>query len=157
MAGSWLKYELEVKYTDTTSGYIYFWENNINRIFYEGSTDGYAGSNRCEAIGGFLRSHASTNFLYFGDIYYDQDPKRFMLTNHATYASSTIMEPQPYTAWSTSSVSLTCNAGALSNGTVHLHFRNSVGESHQYIGSFTLSDSGGAPASAATLMPQIAL
>lgn len=156
--GAWIKVEIEVRYDDTSSGYIRMWENNVLDINYQDTTDGMTGTSRCEALGGYARSQGSTNnWRYFGGpILYDRDPKRIVLTNNATYASSTIVEPQSYSAWSVSSVTAVCNGGSLSNGTVYawlVEGFNGTSNPITSLGSFDLADSGGGPSSIQMLRP----
>ena len=157
MGGAWLKHEVEIKWTDQADGYVRFWENNVLQKSYTTHTDLYAGTDRVEAIGGFVRSHDANNYMYWGGIYYDRFPMRVVLINNATYASATIVEPLIPTAWSTTQITATVNAGALSNGTVWAAYVPGGGVAPTVLGSFNLTDGGGGPASTATLMPQIAL
>lgn len=138
MSTGWTKYEMELKYTDQNDGYIKVWENGVLKVDYLGRTDGYAGTTRSEGIGGYARNRGAANWRYFNDAFYDRDPKRFVLTDSPSYASSTKFEPQPYTAWADGSVTLKINAGALPTGIVHLHFRNQAGSAHQYMGALSL-------------------
>lgn len=111
-------------------------------IDYLGRTDGLQGTARSEGLGGYTRNYGvATNWRYFHDVYYDRDLSNdgfWCLTNNATFASSTIVEPQPYTAWADGSVTLIANGGLLTSGLVHLHYR-SVVNGHQYKGSRTLN------------------
>lgn len=58
---------------------------------------------------------------YFDDIYVDTTYSRVMLGNASTIAASTILEPQPPTAWATDEITVTVNLGGLpTSGTVYL-------------------------------------
>jgi hypothetical protein len=142
VTNGWIRNEVELYVTSSNSGYAKMWENNVLVIDYAGPTDSYAGTTRTEGPGGYARDDGNpTNYRYFADCYHDRQLGgigRFILSNNATYASSSIVEPQPYTAWASGSVTLTCNKGKLSTGTVHLHFRDPV-NGHQYLGTRTIT------------------
>lgn len=143
-ASAWIKREMVVRWDDSSglTGSIQTWTDCVETFNRSGGyTDNYAGTTRSEGIGGYARSDGDpNNWRYFADIYYDRgsSPGRFFLANNATFDSATIREPQSYGSWSSTSVTLTCNGGALSAGTVHLHFRDEV-NGHQYIGERTLA------------------
>lgn len=146
-AKNWVKVELLIRWNENSSlGFIRGWQNNVQNWNFTTATDSRSNSHwnfttlRCEGIGGFLRNCSSTQFRYWVDIYHSRDanPGRFVLTNNATYASATVVEVQPYTSWSATSVMLKCKKGALSSGTVHLHYRDEV-NGHQYLGTRTMT------------------
>lgn len=157
MAGAWSKVEVECRLDTAVSGYIKVWENNVLRVNYSGRTDAMAGTARCEAVGGYARSQTGdTQWRYYNDVYLDYDPKRFVLTNNSNYANATIVETQRYTAYADGAVTLVCNAGKLSNGAVHLHFRAGFGGTDQYLGALLLASIADAPPPP-ILMPQASL
>ena len=63
------------------------------------------------------------------DVYIDNTQQRVEITDSATYASSTISEIQPVTAWSDTSITVDLNTAALSAGTYYLHVLDSSGVS----------------------------
>jgi len=73
--------------------------------------------------GGFARgprASATGNYRFWTAIYADDTWSRVMLGNDPTYSSCTIIEPQIPSAWSTSSITVTVNQGALEDGTAYL-------------------------------------
>ena len=67
--------------------------------------------------------------LKITDVYIDNTQQRVELTDSATYASSTISEIQPVTAWSDTSITINLNTDALSAGTYYLHVIDDSGAS----------------------------
>lgn len=126
MAGAWTKIELEIKYTNQSNGYIKLWENGVLKVSYLGTTDKYPGMNRTEGIGGYARERTASNWRYFSDVYLDYTRARVVLTNSATLASSTIIEPQIPATWTDSAITFTANLGKLS-GAAWLHVINADG------------------------------
>jgi hypothetical protein len=117
MAGKWSKVELEIRYASDSSGYIHGWENGVQTFNYAGKTDGFGGSVRSEAIGGFARcSGYESNWRYFSDLYLDYSRARVMLANSANYATATIVEPQLVNSWSDGNIALTVNRGTIPAG-----------------------------------------
>lgn len=55
-------------------------------------------------------------FRYFDDVYVDNTFSRVMLCNSESYTSATVCEPQPPTAWADGSITVTVNAGAITDG-----------------------------------------
>ncbi len=111
---------------DNNSG----WWGTGNPDFFTGSggTDlGYDGI-RSFSVGGFYKytntpinaMQHSDAFRYFDDIYIDSTLSRVILANNATYASATILEPQPPTAWAAGEITVTVNQGAIPDGTAYL-------------------------------------
>ena len=114
MGGAWTKVELEIRYASDSTGYIHLWENGVLKVNYAGKTDGYPGTTRSEAIGGYARcSGYATNWRYFSDLYLDYSRARVMLANNINYSAATIVEPQLVDSWSDSSITLTVNRGTL--------------------------------------------
>jgi hypothetical protein len=138
---AWRKWELEIKVSNTNGGgYIKWWQDNVLFVDYLGATDKYTGTSKTIAIGGYARVRDTNNFRYFADLAHDRQTTgaaRLVLTDNATYASSTLIEYQKFTSWSSTSIDFTVNRGALSLGTVHLHFRCPV-NGNQYLGTRTL-------------------
>lgn len=143
---NWVRRELLIRWDNAAGGTgdIRFWTNNTAGVLdvAGGHTDGLPGTARSEGIGGYARDYgATTNYRYYSDVLCDRGPNpgRFYATNHATYASATIREPQPWITFSDTSCSLLCNKGQLSSGTVHIHYRNELTGAHQYLGTRTMS------------------
>lgn len=154
-AKAWIRREILVKWSTADGGGFYRERHNNGTLWdYVSRTESLSIGNwanntggnyqRSEGIGGFRRSTHAENMTYFADIIHDRDPNpaRIVFTNNATYASSTILEVQPYTAWSTSESTFTVKGGALAAGTIHAHLINEV-DGNIYFGSHTLSDEGG--------------
>ena len=59
-------------------------------------------------------------YKYFDDLYLDTTFSRVELCNHATHSSATLCEPQIPSAWSTSSITVTVNQGALTGDRAYL-------------------------------------
>lgn len=139
---SWRNLEMEIKHsTADDGGYIKLWDNNTLAISYVGVTDRWTGTTKNDQIGGYARNRDATRgFRYFADPYIDRQTSgaaRIVLTDSATYESSTIIEVQKYTSWSPTSIGLICNRGALPTGPAHKHFRCPV-NGNQYDGTVTL-------------------
>jgi hypothetical protein len=87
--------------------------------YFRGSWIGYPKENdlRFIGIGGFARIPRENNginsFRYFCSVYMDNTHARVMIGNNAIYDDCTILEPQPPTAWSDTSISVTINQGSL--------------------------------------------
>jgi hypothetical protein len=83
-----------------------------------------SGTNFALSIGTFARQETVNNFIYMVDVVavVGADAyKRVILTDNATYASSTIVEFQPITSWADTSIGITINKGKLPAGTAHIH------------------------------------
>lgn len=154
-ANGWVKKELSMYMTSATTGFIslnlskpgtsaqarynaYLW----NSVVGSGTTDPYSGTGRTFWLGGFRRDAPfAQSRQYWSDVYLDIQTGgigRFALTNTNTLATSTVIEYQPYTAWSNTSVTLTCSKGNLSSGTVYLWLLDEV-NGNKLIGSYTMS------------------
>jgi hypothetical protein len=117
MSGVWKKIELEIKYTTANDGYIKLWENGALKINYRGRTDNLSGTMRTEGIGGYARNYGNpSNWRYFADAYLDYSRARVIVGNAPTLAASTIREVQIPSSWSASSITLSVNLGAFSDG-----------------------------------------
>lgn len=137
----WAKIEWEVYHSTGPDGYALVWEDGVLKVGYSGVTARGSEGTLTLSIGGYSRdSGSANNWRYFADICYDDNINggRFVLANNATLSSATIREAQPWSSWSDTSVSLTCNKGALDSGTVHLHYLASGGSS-TYVGARTIS------------------
>lgn len=155
VALGWHKIEQVIKYSESSDGVWKYTINNselINTTLQTHDSTAYEGkTNWQETFGGFTRHRNAGNARFWADIWRDvnaSNPGRFVIGNSATWSSCTLREYQPYTAWSTTSVTLTLNQGAIPDGTAHLHYRDEV-NGNQYIGTLTFgaggspSDSGG--------------
>jgi hypothetical protein len=69
-------------------------------------------------FGGYIRDwDTGNNWIYHTDLFLDVGSStRIVLGNANTLAACTMLEPQPYTAWSASSVTLKGNCGGLTTG-----------------------------------------
>lgn len=152
-ANGWVKKEIAMYMTAGTNGFIsttwsvpksqprwngYLWNNTIGK----GTTDPYSGTGRTFWIGGFRRDFPNAaNRQYFSDVYLDVQTSgisRFALTDTNSLSTATVIEYQPYTSWSGTSVTLTCSKGNLSSGTVYLWLLDEV-NGNKLIGSYTMS------------------
>ena len=117
------------------NGYLY---NNTQGA---GTTD-YTGTTREFYLGGYRRNYPqATNRSYWSDIYLDiqtSGAKRFALTDTNSLATATVVEYQPYTSWSDSSVTLACSKGNLASGTAYLWLLDEI-NGDRLIGSYTMS------------------
>ena len=129
MSGVWTKVEQEIKWTNQNDGYIKLWENGVLRVNYAGPTDKYPGTTRTEGIGGYARmSGQPNNWRYFADVYLDYSRARVIIGNAPTFTTSTRREVQIPTSWSDSSITLSVNLGAFSDGQqAYLYVVNSNG------------------------------
>lgn len=142
----WNKVVILMRWNSSSSGLLSAYTHRIGstrttNFNQTQKTDGYTDSNnRSEAIEGYAGNADSNNFRYMADVFYDHGANDAVLylTDNATFASSTIIEVQPWTSWSSTSITATCNGGALSSGTVHVHVR-SIENGNQYLGTQTLT------------------
>lgn len=157
----WVKKELIMYLTSGTNGWIqlttsvtnynipghaqpryrnYYW-NNAPGVG-TGETDPYSGTGRAVYLGGFRRDFPQAqNRQYWSDIYLDMQTSgvgRFALTDTNSLSTATVIEYQPYTSWSNTSVALTCCKGNLPSGTVYLWYLDEV-NGNQAIGAYTMS------------------
>lgn len=155
----WVKKELSMYMTPSTNGFVsmtysvpnysnpgnaqprynnYLWNSSNG----SGTTDPYAGAGRAIYIGGFRRNFPiAANRSYWSDVYFDIQTAgcgRFALTDTNSLTTATVCEWQPYTAWSNTSVTLTCSKGNLPSGTVYLWLLDEV-NGNRLIGSYTMS------------------
>jgi hypothetical protein len=82
-------------------------------------------------VGGFFKSgvdcgsgqhhYNDDNYRYFADLYVDTTLARVELCDAATYSGSTVCEPQIPSSWSTTSIGVTVNSGAIPDGTGYLY------------------------------------
>lgn len=114
-AGKWVKIEQEIQWARDGTGYFKLWENGKLKVNYAGRTDlGGTGGQRTEAIGGYARCYGyATNWRYFADVYLDYSRARVVLANNVNLSQATVIEPQPATSWSNTSISVRLNLGAL--------------------------------------------
>jgi hypothetical protein len=152
-ANGWVKKELSMYMTSGTNGYVsmtvsqpkvqprwngYLWNNTVG----SGTTDPYSGTGRTFWLGGFRRDFPNAvNRQYWSDIYLDVQTsgvQRFALTDTNSLSTATVVEYQPYTAWSNTSVTLTCSKGNLASGTVYLWLLDEVNGS-RLIGPYSMS------------------
>ena len=157
----WVKKELIMKMSSGSDGWIqlhtslpnysnpgnaqprfqnYYWYNAAG--IGVGISDPYSGTGRAMYLGGFRRDFPQAqNRQYWSDIYLDMQPGgvgRFALTDTNSLTTATVIEYQPYTSWSDTSVTLAISKGNLSSGTVYLWYLDEVNGSRA-IGSYTMS------------------
>jgi len=106
-------------------------------------------------IGGYYRKTAAEDgdpdaWRYYDDIYVDTTFSRVMLGNASTYSSCTVLEPQPPTAWSTSSITVTVNEGKLHDDpgageSVYVYVFNANNEHNTNGLEVTLGEGGSTP------------
>lgn len=120
---------VQLEYVDSTPGVadgrIKIWINGtliLERAAFQTRDSGetaykrwkYLGFEETVAPGGDGNEH-----VYFDDYYIDNTLARVEIGNNASYNACTIKEIQPPTAWSTSSITVTGNVGALT-GTAYV-------------------------------------
>ena len=124
----WHKIEVEISVTDQNDGYLKLWENGVLKIDYLGTTDLNSGTDRCIGIGGYARNQYPDNYRYFGDLYFDLSFCRIVIGNNTTLETSSVREIQVPVVWTGTSVSITVNQGAFSDGaTAYLYAVDSTG------------------------------
>lgn len=109
--------------------------NLTSKNTFDGTLSGFS-----VAIGVYARQRDTDQWIYLADVVMvvgTDAYKRVMLTDNATYASSTIVEFQPISSWS-GNIGININKGKLSAGTVHLHTFDDADNS-SYYGSITLN------------------
>jgi hypothetical protein len=115
----WTLYEVEYKISTTTNGYLKVWADGALVMNYAGRTDFNTSSSMAFGFGGYSATYTISpinNFRYFSDIYMDNTAARVVLGNNELLSSSTIIEPQIPSAWSTNSISVNVNLGKFSAG-----------------------------------------
>ena len=89
------------------------------------NTFGAGGSDGAFSIGVYARQYGkASQYHYLADIVLVIGPdafKRVILANSSTYNLATIVEYQPISSWTNSSVQITGNVGAIPDGTAYLH------------------------------------
>lgn len=147
MAGQWSKIEIEIRYDNTSAGYMNVWENGVLKVNYRGKTDGLPGTQRNEAIGGYNRAYGGPNqWRYYADVYLDYTPARVVLANNATLSNASIVETQVPVSWSSTGISFTVNLGKFATGqTAYLFVIDSSGTPSAQ--GFPITAGGGASAS----------
>lgn len=130
--GGWQKVEMEIQWTNQTSGYVKVWNNGVLVMNYSGPTDKYAGTARSESVGGYARMYGQpNNWRYWNDVYLDYTRSRVLLANNATLTSATIREIQIPSSWSNGSINATMNLGKFTTGqTAYLFVLDSTGVSN---------------------------
>jgi len=110
----WVRYEQRIS---NDQGFDRFLIDNTD--VWWGSDQPYFFTDVSEMAYAGIRSYNNA-FRYFDDIYIDSTLSRVMLGDASVYTSCTILEPQPPTTWSSSSITVTVNQGALPDGTAYL-------------------------------------
>lgn len=136
----WVKHEYRIGMGPSGQA-LKFLVNNTAVISLTGAnTDDEGTGNRNLSIGAYSRDNPSTNrefaMVDVAMVVGEDAFKRVMLTNNATYESSTIAEFQPITSWD-GDIQIVVNKGSLSTGTAHMHIFD-ASDSPTYIGEVTL-------------------
>ena len=128
MSGVWTKVEHYVEISNLT-GFIKVYENGQLKLNMTTRTDAMSGNIRCDAIGGFSRSYGQpNNWRYFADLYLDYTLQHVSFGNASTIDACTVLEVQPTTAWSPTSITATVNRGTFSDGqNVYLYVFDEAG------------------------------
>jgi hypothetical protein len=146
----WIRVE-QIISNDQGFMYVYHdnelvWQGGGEPNFITGSTGydlGWSGIGSF-SIGGYYRYNDGSShddaFRFFDDVYVDNSLSRVMLANNGTYASATIIEPQPVVEWATGEITVTVNQGALPNGTAYLFVFDSDNDANATGYPVTLSD-----------------
>jgi hypothetical protein len=118
-AGSWKKIEVWLRLSNASgTGFFKWWENGSLKVDYKGKTDPWSGTSRTVGLGGYARSqNNATQYRYFADILLDNTPQRVVIGNASSWASCTVREAQPTTAWADTSITATINQASFADGT----------------------------------------
>lgn len=131
MGGTWTKVEAILRWSAGTDGRLQVVDNGNLQIDYTGITDNAPSGTRTFGIGGYARSRDVNNWRYFTDLYLDTTWARVMLGNASTLTASTKREMQIPSAWSNTSITITANLAAFSEGqTAYLYVFDSTGRSN---------------------------
>lgn len=131
----------------SNGGFLRTWENNNQVLNVSNRTDGIAGTDRSIQVGAYARQYSDPvgtsvhQWRYYAAllVFADKNPGRFFLGNNNVLASCTILEPQSWTSWTSTSVSLKCNQGKLGAGTWPLHYMDEVNGNQQNIMQVTVN------------------
>jgi len=119
----WQKYEIRISDND---GFIHFLVDNYDSYWGINGTDWASDDTNIDgicsvSIGGYYRRTSSPNLEHddahkiFDDIYVDDTLSHVILGNSSTYSSCTILEIQPPTAWSATSITVSLNQGKIND------------------------------------------
>jgi hypothetical protein len=120
MSGQWSKIEHYIKLSNQAGGgVVKIVENGVVKLNVSTKTDGMAGTDRCDAIGGYARqSGQPNNFRYFADLYLDYTWQHVVLGDASTIGACKILECQKVASWTDTSINITVNRGALSDSAI---------------------------------------
>lgn len=130
---AWVKIEVEVLFTNQTSGFVNAWADgtkvlDIPNTSTDATSFGADGESRCIAFGGYSRTYDQSHWRYFTDIYLDKSHCRAIIGNASTLSACTVREIQPPSAWSDSSVTITVNQAAIPTlASAYLYVYDSTG------------------------------
>lgn len=133
--GTWRKRRALYKITNASNGgFLRSWDAGTQILNVSNRTDTLSGTDRSMQLGAYARQYTdpiSTHthqWRYHADMlmFVDKNPGRFVLTDNATYASSTKFFTQAWSSWSSTSVALKLNQGNLGSGTWFLHYLDEV-------------------------------
>jgi hypothetical protein len=131
MNGTWTKVEAMFKFSAGSDGRIQIIDNGVVKVNYSGVTDTATGTVRTIGIGGYSRGRDVNNWRYFADVYLDTSWAHVILGNGPTLATSTRREVQIPSSWSNTSITVTANLAAFTEGqTAYLYVFDSAGQSN---------------------------
>jgi hypothetical protein len=143
---NWIKVEYRMGLGSSGQILKYLTNNHYYQNLTNMNTFDAGGSDGTFAIGVYQRKTASTQYNYMADIVMVVGPdafKRVILSNNATYTSSTIVEYQPVVSWAAGSITVRGNVGAIPNGTAYLHVFVDASDTPVQTTAVTIGDSGG--------------
>ena len=121
----WRKVEYRIGLGSSSQILKYLTNNKYYQNLTNQNTFNAGGKDGAFSIGTYSRQYGGANhYNYQADIVMVIGPdafKRVILSNNATYTSSTIVEYQPVVSWSDTSITVKGNIGAIPNGTAYLH------------------------------------
>ena len=117
--GKWHLFQWEYKEGSGANGILRWWFDG--KLIFNHNDINTGNANKYPFIVGWYMSNSAdgNGDLYFDDAYIDSTWARVEIGNNAIYDQCTIREIQPPTGWSTSSITITCNPGALT-GTAYV-------------------------------------
>jgi hypothetical protein len=155
----WVYYEM---FWDSDNDDVSVWANNRKNLYYDQGTQTLPDNKQGITFGAWMALYPVTppppnedfrgsqkNWRFYDDIYVDTTYSRVMLGNNSTYSSCTVIDPQIPSTWARSSITVTVNQGALTDGTAYL-FVFDADNNHNPLGyPVTIGGGGGGGDSAA--------
>ena len=119
----WIKIEYLFKHGSSTDGVHDIYLDNVHSWHVELNDDavGTGPATRSQTIGGYRRDYGSdeafkNNWTYYNDVFVDLTWARVVAANSDTYATATVVEPQPPLSWSETEIEIQVNLGRLVSG-----------------------------------------